>query len=147
MRIALVLLALCSVCLGRVGEKYAEFKKRVGVAPTTETDYRNGLIEAFYAKDGVTVIVSVANGVISSESYSPVTSDQAKAIMQKQGAGFVLSPENAPSGGLAWSDDARTTYAIFKGDALMIADHKDGPLRKEIEAKKKAESLKKVDGF
>lgn len=144
MKALLFLLLGCSIACARVGEKYADFKKRIGVEPIAEKAHGK-LILSMFGGD-VKVLVEVVDGTISTESYFPIDMRQAEALIQKQKNGLLLRKKEG-----AWSDAADTVFAVFKEGTLMITDHRSTPLKeamKKAEAEeKKKQALKTLEKF
>lgn len=151
MKTALLFILAPCLALGRVGEKYEEFAKRVKVPPSYEKTHKNGLIQARYKVDDITVVLVALNGVITTEHYFPVTKAQAEAIVAKTAAKLEVDTQTKADAEVAWHVFGHPLKATLKDSVLTIRDGSDEAALKEISAEEKAkedaEQVKKVAPF
>jgi hypothetical protein len=84
MKALLLLLALACTATARVGEKYADFRQRMGVEPTSEDTQVKGIIKAKFHFEDFWVYVWVVDDTISFEQYgSGIYKELAEAILAK----------------------------------------------------------------
>lgn len=143
MRTALLTLLIPCVAFGRVGEKYRDFIARINSPPSRENTHRNGLIEASYRVNDITVMVRVVNGTISTEVYAPVDEAQARALASKV---FGRLEPSKIKNGLVWDLPGKLS-GVYNDGVLAIKDGRDEKLVEEIEKEKEEKRLKGMNPF
>lgn len=150
MKLLLLLLIPC-VAFGRVGERYEDFAARVKVPPSFESTHKNGLIQARFRINEITVKLVVYRGVIATESYFPVTKAQAAAIVARTSKDFEVDTQTNRDADAAWHVFGNPLKAVLRSGVLTIRDGNDEAPLKEMEAEEKAkedaDAVKKVEPF
>lgn len=107
---------LCAAS-ARIGEKYEDFKARVGKAPSSQMTIVNGVIEFQYhhRKENIRIVAFVLDGKIAGEIYTDVTKAEAEVIMEQQAGGKFVKLR---------FDDNRIVWGVDDLHAFFDAEQK-----------------------
>ena len=114
MKVALLILLLCSSAFARVGETYEQLRKRFDADPVQRKQRSANLEEITFKHGQISVEVVMVEGTVSRETYRNVSDYQANAIRNKQATNWETANHGHP-GGTGWKSDTglNASYIVF----------------------------------
>jgi hypothetical protein len=143
MKVLLLLLALACTATARVGEKYEDFRARLGIEPVSEDTEVKGILKARFNLPDFWVVVWVLDDTISFEQYGGgIYKQLAEAILAKY-------PDKWESTQIQFEEiqgwkNAKGYIAELNGGRFLISDGRFSALAAEQRRKLAEKQVEKL---
>jgi len=119
MKLLLLLLLVCSAAYARVGEKYSDFTKRIAQEEGAKKMGLGDIALATHQVNGMTVNLTINNGEIVSESYSPIEQKMIENFFADQKLSLEKKAETATQ--INFAESKGGLLAVYKKEKKQLS--------------------------